>query len=172
MSTSNSYTLTESFTITDARHIASKVATDLLRFQRFYGRPSNSKIDAYEEELVALLKQDYIDTVIYGFKRDGNWVAAATVRYRAQSGGILLVDDDPGKIRPGEDIIYAAFTSFLTYSSNWFSLSNQQQEQFEATLPFRRSTGQEPGIENGWWADDLTYSAGGRGLGRSTLRRW
>jgi len=170
MSTSFSLTLTESFTITHARHIASKVATDLLRFQRFYGRPSNAAIDAYEKELVALLKQDYVHTVTYGFKRNGNWVIA--LRYRARSGGILIVDDDPGKIRPGEDITSAAFTSFLVYNSNWFSLTLQQQEQFEATLPFRRSTGQEPGIENGWWADDLTYSAGGRGLGRSTLRRW
>ena len=170
MSTSFSFTQTESFTITHARHIAAKVATDLLRFQRFYGRPSNTEIDAYEEELVALINQDYVRTVTYGFKRDGNWVIA--LRYRARSGGILLVDDDPGKIRPGEDVASAAFTSFLVYNLNWSFLSHQQQERFKATLPFQRSSGQEPGIENGWWADDLTYSAGGHGLGRSTLRRW
>ena len=30
-------TISDTFTITHAKHIASKVATDLLRFQRFYG---------------------------------------------------------------------------------------------------------------------------------------
>ena len=43
---SYSYTVTESttFTVTHARHIAAKVATDLKRLQRFYGKPSDSAI--------------------------------------------------------------------------------------------------------------------------------
>ena len=34
-------TFSDTFTITHARQIASKVATDLLRFQRFYSFPSD-----------------------------------------------------------------------------------------------------------------------------------
>ncbi len=37
----------ESFTVTHARKLASKVATDLLRIQRFYDRPSYQAIDDY-----------------------------------------------------------------------------------------------------------------------------
>jgi hypothetical protein len=57
MSTSYSITETASFTITHARYIASKVATDLKRFQRFYGAPSDDWIDKYETELALLLKR-------------------------------------------------------------------------------------------------------------------
>src|SRR5690348_16806469 len=63
MSISYSITETESFTITHARRIASKVATDLKRFQRFYGSPSDERIDQYEIELTLLLKHDAVDNV-------------------------------------------------------------------------------------------------------------
>src|SRR5262245_54165637 len=131
-----SYSESESFTVTHARHIAAKVATDLLRFQRFYGRPPDSKIDEYEAELVALLKHDYLETVTYGFRRNGLWVEA--LRYRAVSGSGLVADDDPGRLRPGLDVTTASFGSYLTHSGNWFLLSASERERFEQGLPFRR----------------------------------
>ncbi len=42
-----SFTITESqtFTITHARHMAAKVATDLRRLRSFYGKPSDKEIE-------------------------------------------------------------------------------------------------------------------------------
>jgi hypothetical protein len=168
MSTSYSITETASFTITHARHIASKVATDLKRFQRFYGAPSDDWIDKYEIELALLLKHNAVDNVVYGFKRDGKWTQASA-RYRALPGGDLSADDDPGKIRPGLDVEGASFTSFLTYKSG--ALGPGELEEIETESGFERSTGSAPPLEAGHWADDLTYSAGGRGLGRAVVRR-
>ena len=73
---SYSYTISTltSFTVTHARHIAAKVATDLKRLQRFYGKPSDSDITNYESEIVELLKRRYLGTVSYGYKRDGEWI--------------------------------------------------------------------------------------------------
>ena len=169
----NSYTTTDTisdtFTITHARHIASKVATDLLRFQRFYGAPSNKRIDMFEAELVVLLKYDAVDTMIYGFKRNGLWTMASA-RYVALPGGSIRTDDDPGKIRPGFDVRNASFSSFLTYSSRWWNLSETARAQIKRELPFQRGFGSSSGLETGHWAQDRNYSAGGRGLGRSTVR--
>jgi hypothetical protein len=167
----SSYTTTEtsSFTVTHARYIASKVATDLKRFQRFYGSPSDDLIDRYEAELAGLLKHDAVDHVVYGFQRNSLWTPAS-VRYRAIPGGSLAADDDPGKIRPGVDIAGAHFTSFLSYSSTWFNLSQADRNSIESNLPIQRTTGAVPNLESGAWSDDLSYSAGGRGLGRSSVR--
>lgn len=170
MTTTVTLNETVTFTITHARHMAAKVATDLLRFQRFYGRPSNGEIDNYEAELVELLKGGYVDTVTYGLKRNGNWIIA--VKYRATSGGDLVADDAPGKIRPGFDDSGAVFTSYLTYSSAWSHLTEDAKEKVRRRLPIRRSSGVEPGVEDGYWAEDLTYSAGGRALRRSIVRKW
>lgn len=165
----NSYTTTDTFTITHARHIASKVATDLLRFQRFYKSPNNHWINLYEEELTILLKYDAVDTVIYGFKRNGLWTMASA-RYVALPGGSIRTDDDPGKIRPGFDVRSASFSSFLAYSSRWWDLSETARAQIKRELPFQRGIGSSSGLEAGHWAQDRNYSAGGRGLGRSTVR--
>lgn len=170
MSTTYTYSQSETFTVTHARHIGAKVATDLLRFQRFYGRPSTDTIDAYEEELIALLKADYLGTVTYGFKRNGCWVEA--LRYHAVGGAGLVADDDPGRLRPDADVDGAPFTSFLTHNSRWSSLSEAERQRFEETLPIQRTSGSEPGVESGYWVTDRTYSAGGRAVSRATIRRF
>lgn len=170
MSSSYTESGTESFTLAHARRLASKVATDLMRFQRFYLSPSDEWIDSYEAEITALLKEDVVESVVYGFKRNGAWTEAA-VRYTARPGGLLSADDDPGKIRPGLDVVGAAFTSFLSYNSRWFGLTEVERASIKASLPFQRSSGSAPPLEAGIWADDLNYLAGGRALGRSTVRR-
>ena len=170
MSTSFSYTESTTFTIAHARHIASKVATDLKRFQRFYCTPADEMIAQYEQELVVLLKHDVVAEVVYGFKRNDRWTEAAA-RYVSSSGGILMADDDPGKIRPGLDIAHTFFTSFLIYTAKWHSLPEADRTAIKSQCPFPRTTGATPGLEVGVWVDDLNYTAGGRGLGRSVVRR-
>lgn len=170
---SYSYTVTESttFTVTHARHIAAKVATDLKRLQRFYGEPSDGDIATYETEMIAVLKAGYLDTVSYGFKRDGDWIEPA-LRYTAQElAGAGASNDDPGRVRPGADIAGASFHSFLTYSAAWDELTDAEKAVFEQGLPFQRTGGFEPGV-NGYLADDRTYSAGGRALNRASVRSY
>lgn len=164
---SNSYTRTETFTITNAKYLASKVATDLMRFRRFYDKPSFELIAAYEAEITALLKEDYLDNVIYGFKRDGKFVEA--LRYHALPGGILVDDDDPGKIRPGVDVSNAEFSSYLYKNSRWTNLTQAEKDSFEANLPFIRTFADEPPLESGAWARDHNYLSAGRALQRSHI---
>ena len=137
MSYSDTISTATSFTATHARHIAAKVATDLKRLQRFYGKPSDSDITDYETEIVELLKGGYLGTVSYGYKRDGEWVEP-TLRYTARDlAGATAYDDDPGKIRPGADISGASFYSYLTYSMSWEELSVDEKELSRSVFRFR-----------------------------------
>jgi hypothetical protein len=167
----SSYTLSasESFTIVHARRMAAKVAADLKRMQRHYDKPSDAAIATYEEEVVQLLKAGYLGAVTYGFKRNGQWIEP-TLRYTAKDlQGAAGTDDDPGKIKPWADISGASFYSFLTNSGAWHALSSAEQAAFEKTLPFQRGGASEPGI-SGYLENDRTYSAGGKSLGRSSVR--
>lgn len=169
MSYSFSYTESSTFTVTHARHMAAKVATDLKRMQRFYGIPSDASIASYEAEVTELIKAGYLGTVTYGFKKDGNWIEP-TLRYTARDlAGASANDDDPGRIRPGANISGATFYSYLTYSAAWDQLTQPQQDAFKATLPFARGGAAEPGI-SGYLANDRTYSSGGRALDRACVR--
>jgi hypothetical protein len=167
----SSYTLStsNSFTVTHARHMAAKVAADLKRMQRHYDKPSDADIAKYEEELVQLLKAGYLGTVTYGFKRNGDWIEP-TLRYTAKD---LIdgsgIDDDPGKVRPWADVSGATFYSYLTYSAAWDDLTADERGSFKKSLPITRGDASEPGI-NGYVEQDRTYSAGGKSLGRGSVR--
>lgn len=168
---SSSYTIssTQTFTVTHARHMAAKVATDLKRMQRFYSSPSDTSIANFETEVTELLKAGYLGTVTYGFQRNSNWIEP-TLRYTARDlASAATNDDDPGRVRPGADVSGASFGSYLTYSFAWTALTQTQRNSFEAALPFSRSGAPEPGVA-GYLASDRTYSSGGRALDRSTVR--
>lgn len=166
-------TRTSTRTVTYARHIASKVAADLKRLQRLYGvsSPDDSEIDAYQTEISMLLEKGYLGEVTYGFKRNGNWVYA--LKYRAVGNELTGAGDDPGGIRPTEDISGAHFTSFLAYSYAWRFLSDDDKREFQASLPVRRIDGNEPGLENGHWTTgDRRYVSGPLGVQRSMIKRY
>ncbi len=171
MSYSYSYTESSTFTVTHARHMAAKVATDLKRIQRFYDSPSDQSIADYEAEVVELLKAGYLGTVTYGFRRNGNWIEP-TLRYTARDlAGASANDDDPGKIRASADTTGATFYSYLTYSATWDRLSETEKDAFKKRMPFYRGGAPEPGI-TGYLTDDRTYSSGGRALNRASVRRF
>jgi hypothetical protein len=169
MSDSYSYTESRTFTVTHARHMAAKVATDLKRMQRFYGKPSDVSIAEYETEATEMLRAGYLDTVTYGFKKDGKWIEP-TLRYTARDlAGMSANDDDPGRIRPNVDITGASFASYMTYTAAWDQLTQAKRDAFKATLPFVRNGAAEPGI-SGYLSNDRTYSSGGKALDRSIVR--
>ena len=171
MTYSFSYSDTMTFTRTHAKHMAAKVATDLKRMQRFYGRPRDSQIVDYEAEAIEFLKEGYLGTVTYGFRRNSNWIEP-TLFYTARDlAGASANDDNPGRVRPDADISGASFYSYLTYSSLWERLDAVEKEVFRGRLPFRRNGAPQPGID-GYLSPDLIYSAGGRALERATVRSW
>ena len=137
---SYSYTVTDTitFTRTHAKHIAAKVSTDLKRMQRFYGQPLDASIQAYETEVVELLKDGCLGIVAYGFRRHGSWIMP-TLRYTARElCAASTIDNDPGRIRPGADISGARFYSYLIYSPAWDQLTDADKEAFRSRLPFSR----------------------------------
>lgn len=168
---SSTSTKSSTFTVTHARHMAAKVATDLKRMQRFYRFPNDAWINAFEKEVIELLRAGYLETVWYGFIRGGRWIEP-TVKYTARNLYFgSAVDDDPGKIRPGADILGASFYSFLNYSAAWSRLTAHDRDVFEKRLPFYRSSATEPQL-HGYLSADRTYSAGGRALDRASVRSY
>ena len=171
MSYSFTSSTTSTFTVTHARHISAKVATDLLRMQRLYGKPSKEDIDAYEAEITALIKEDVVQTVTYGYKRNEQWIEP-TLRYTAQDlAGGTGTDDDPGRIRPGQNVAGAVFHSYLTYNDKWYRLTDAQRDAIRGTLPFQRTGAPEPTV-NGYLRHDMTYASGGRALSRASVKNY
>lgn len=169
----SSFSISDSatFTVTHAKHMAAKVSADLKRMQRFYDYPSDTDIASYEAEVTELLKAGYLGTLTVGFLRDDKWVEP-TLRYTARDlAGMAANDDDPGRIRPGLNIVGATFYNYLTYSAAWDALSSAEKDAFKKRMPFYRAGKAEPPV-NGYLVDDRMYSAGGRALNRASLKAY
>lgn len=166
---SDSYTFSSSFSETHAKRIASKVATDLKRMQRYYGYPSDSHIADYEAELILLLKMGYIDSITYGFQRNGEWIVP-TLRYSARElAGFYANDEDPGRVPANADVSGAVFNSYLVTNTKYDQQTAAELREFISQVPINRGTSAEPGMR-GYMSNDKTYSAGGVTLSRSTLK--
>lgn len=169
MTQTYTFSETQTFTVTHARHMAAKAATDLKRVQRLYGEPMDAQIAEYESEVIEFLKDGYLGKVTYGFRHLGKWIEP-TLQYTARDlAGSSASDDDPGRIRPGADVTGASFYSYMTYNSAWTALPESEKAAFRKRLPFTRTGADEPGV-NGYLQSDRTYSSGGRALERASVR--
>lgn len=163
---SNSYTTTETFTRTNARHLASKVAGDLRLMQLYYGKPSDEAIDQYLEEIIVLLLEDCLKSVTYGFKKNGEWLMA--LNYNAYSGNIESADNRSGGVYPGADLSDAVWGSYLNTNSKYANLPSSEKSRIDNLITLKRTgSGEPPYSSSGKWADETkSYYSGGNGLNR------
>ncbi len=161
-------TVSATFTIARARYVTSKIKTDLKLLQKAYGYPSDARIEAFGEEAAILLRDGYLGEVIYGYRRNGNWILALS--YVARGDGTLDADDRAGRVSRGDDVSGAVFHSYLTHSRAWDKLTWDERRAIEAKLPVTRTSGEPPGTTGGYWRTDRTYSSNGTGVARSTFR--
>ena len=60
-------------------------------------------------EVIELLKNEYLDTVTFGFKRDDKWIEP-TLQYTAKDlARFNFEGDDPGRIKQGETLVELFF---------------------------------------------------------------
>ena len=164
MSYSHTTTATTTFSLSNAKYVVSKVQTDLRQFQRWYGEPSDTWIDAYHDERVVLSARGLVDRVKYGFQRGGIWVL--TLEYTFRYDGTLLGDDRAGGVRHAFSRNGAVFGSYLYWSSAWDRLSPSERDAVCSLLPFGRSSSEEARYAAGHYANDRTYAVDGSGASR------
>lgn len=162
------FTRSNSFTITHARYLASKIAADMHLCAVYYGQPSEAAIRNYAEELAQYLNEGYLESYEFGYKKNG--VRVVTWRYTVDVYGNITTDDRPGKIPPYVDISGATFFNLLTQNSAFFSLSSYQQSSFRSGLTVQRTDGYPPLDGAGYWTSDRNYYSGGCGVGRMTFQ--
>lgn len=158
-------TNTNTFTITNAKYLGSKIAADLYQMQQFYGRPSIAEINEYVDEAVILMKEGYLQSVDYGFKKNGTWVFALS--YEVSSYG--TVDNNPGRVSLGADITGASWGSYLRTSSKFDNLSAYEQQKVKDSISVKRSGAADPqtGTSSSY---DRAYSSGNVDLNRKTIK--
>jgi hypothetical protein len=160
-----SYTTSQTFTRTDARYIAGKVAADLLGLSKAYGNPTEQHIANLMGELTEYLVDGYLDRITYGFRKGNQWVVA--LKYKGTEIGSLTTDDRSGRVPRGADVTGASWCSHLVLNGKWDALSAERQASYERALPIHRTNGTEPSPGAGGWIEDKTYSSSGGAVRRA-----
>jgi hypothetical protein len=158
-------TNTNTFTITNAKYLGSKIAADLYQMQQFYGKPSIVDINNYVDEAVTLMKDGYLQSVDYGFKKNGIWIFALS--YEISSSG--SVDNNPGRVSLGANITGATWGSYLRTSTKFNNLSASEQQKIKDSITVKRSGAADPqsGTSSSF---DRSYSSGNVDLNRKTIK--
>lgn len=159
----SSFTTSSTFTITDARYVASKMGADLRGLYARYGKPAADEIENYIEEAALSLKAGYLRTVDYGFKQGDEWVLR--LRYTAVSGG-QLSDASPGRLPAASEIAGCSFYSYLVWNDTFTRLPLTEQDAFADTLPVTRTPAVAPAVGSGRYGAAAEYSRHGAGLSR------
>lgn len=167
---SYSYTTSESFTIAHARKLAARVSADMKQCNRFYFKPSDAEIEAYNEELVVMLAGGYVSKYEFGFKtaddrRVVSWLYKVTAAGDLDGGR-------SGGMHAWANVSTAKMFNFMSYSDDWFALDTAGRQKVKAKHSIRRTTGEPPLDGNGLWVRDRTYSAGGVAIERQEFRPW
>ena len=170
MTTSYSYTTSETFTRTHARRLAAKVAADMHQCQRLYGHLTDAEIEDYQEELTTLLHGRYVKSYEFGFKtkddrRVVSWfytVGPAGDLEGGRSGGLF----------PSADISDAVVFNFLSYNSEWSALSDKERDKIKASYSVQRVEGSPPKDGKGHWDSSRHYASGGVAVTRKEFRPW
>ena len=167
MTFSMTRSVAETFSLTSAKYLASKVTADMRRCSQIHGKPPESAINDYGTELALLLKDGYLDDYEFGFEEGGRRVLS--FYYKVVGGELVASDQRPGKIYDGV-VSTSKFFNFISCSAKWWELSESQREEFNNFSPIRRFSGSPPADGNGYWVSDLSYTRDGVALQRKTFR--
>jgi Bacterial HORMA domain family 1 len=165
-----STTVTQTFTRTHAKHLASKVISDLYQCHCYYGQPSETSILEYQEELVVMLLHGFVSAYEFGFEQNDRRVVCW--QYRVSSSGDLVggSDDSSGGIYARAEVSGACYFNFMTYSEAWSDLTSAEQSAVLAQHDVHRTTGELPLDGYGYWETDRRYGSGGVVLERRAFR--
>lgn len=167
-----SSTETETLTNTQARFLASRIASDLTLVRIFHGHHSATLTEQHVIDLAfeaaALLRHGLLDSIKYGFQIGNEWVFALHYKVN-QYNQVEPTSDDPGSI----------IAASLPAGSNWLSsltprqnpaYSDEQAAAIREKLPVQRYTAEEPGGTLGTWITDKSYGAGNVLVERAQFR--
>lgn len=169
---SYSFTTTETYTLTNAKKLAAKVTADMYQSNRLYGRPSLSDIEEYQQELVVMLVDGYLETYEFGFKTADDKRILSWFYTVGPSGD--LEGGRSGGLYPSasSEVANAKSFNYMTHTDKWSDLAADDRDKINSKHPVNRATGDPPQDGNGYWHNDREYGSGRVGVSRKEFRPW
>jgi len=164
-------TLTRNATVshTDAKHVKSKIHSDLRQLRILYGGFSQEFETETADDLYQWIYRGHAAQVELAYADASTHERRFALRYRVNRDGSLGADDDPGGI-PFHQVAGAVLHVQVTGTSEWQAKSAAEKQKFYDTLSGNWGPGTALKDGNGHWTEDRTYSSGPLSAPRSVFR--
>jgi hypothetical protein len=143
-------TQTNTYTVTDIKKTFENCEADIRTIARRTGKWSQDYADNIMHDIIKLAENKYLDKVSIALKRnsDGHTIRAA--EFKVNEDGNKTDSDRAGQNNDWENINDTYLNVYLSYTSKWRLLSEQQKKDFYTANDFKI----------GWTptSDDTTFS--------------
>lgn len=143
-------TNTNTYTVTDIRKTFENCEADIRTIARRTDKWSTDYVDKIMHDIFKLAENKYLNKVSIALKRRSDDYIIRAAKFKIDEDGSKTDSDRAGRNNDWENIDDTYLTVYLSYSSRWHGLSNQQQKDFYTTNYFKI----------GWTttSDDTTFS--------------
>lgn len=143
-------TNTNTYTVTDIRKTFENCEADIRTIARRTGKWTTDYVDQIMHDIIKLAENKYLDKVSIALKRSSDDYILRAVKFKTNEDGSRTDSDRAGRNNDWENIDNTYLTVYLTYSSKWRELSDQQRKDFYTANNFKI----------GWTttSDDTTFS--------------
>lgn len=163
-------TRTGSVTHTDAKHVKSKIHSDLRQLRVLYGGFTPEYEEETAEDLYQWIYRGHAAEIELAYVDPATHERRLALRYRIGRDGSLSADEDPGGI-PFHKLAGAVFALEVTPTTEWTKKTPAEKQQFYDTLnPGWGSAKTALKDGQGYWVEDRTYSSGVLSAPRSVFR--
>lgn len=132
----NTRTNTNTYTVVDIRKTFENCEADIRTIARRTGKWSMDYVDKIIHDILKLAENGYLVEVSIALKDEYNTVKRAT-KFSTNENGNSNNSDRPGQNNDWENIANTHLTVYLSYSSKWHELTEQQKKDFQINNYFK-----------------------------------
>lgn len=150
-------TNTNTYTVVDIRKTFENCEADIRTIARRTGKWTMEKVDNVLHDILKLAENGYLSEVSIALK-DTNDIVKRATKFAINENGSASNSARPGQNNDWENIANTHLTLYLSYSTKWHSLTEQQKKDFQTNNYFR--------IEWTTTTDDTSFSHLNSGTGQ------
>lgn len=146
----NTQTNTNTYTVVDIRKTFESCEADIRTIARRTDKWSTDYVDKIMHDIIKLGENKYLDKVSIALKHRSNDHTIRAAKFQVNEEGNKTDSDRAGRNNDWQNIEGTHLTVYLSYTSKWHKLSNQEKKDFYSNNNFKI----------GWTttSDDTTFS--------------
>lgn len=130
-------TNTNTYTVVDIRKTFENCEADIRTIARRTNKWSTDYVNNLMHDILKLAENNYLDTVSIALKQNSNNHTVRATKFSINADGNSTDSARPGQNNDWENIDNTNLTVYLSYSTKWHNLTEQEKKNFQTSNYFK-----------------------------------